>query len=123
MSSHLPRVHDQSSHLRALCRSDNGVVFACGDCGAIQVRFGNVVLGLSHGDLDLLARTLTDLSHTAQGSSLPPIYLTDNGFGVHFTRDEARELTDLLYSARALRTHGVMAGLSDQSCTSEFHAH
>lgn len=123
MSSHLYRDHDQTSHLRALCRSDNGVVFACGDCGAIQVRFGNVVLGLSPSDIDLLARTLTDLSHTAEGPSLPPIYLTDNGFGVRFTRDEARELTDLLYSARALRTHGVMRGLRGQSCTSEFHAH
>lgn len=110
-------------HLRPLCRSERGVVLGCPDCGALQLQFGNVVLALAPEDLDALLATMAELEGADAAVPPPTIYLTENGFGVRFSRAEVREVRQLLDSARALRLHhllGVMCA-TPHRCDAPVH--
>ena len=95
-----------------LSRSDSGEVTLCPFCGDMELAFGNLVLGLSQDDLMPFLEQIVELQELPPSSSIPVIYLTDNGVGVRFTQAELMELRALLESAISLRSHAIMGSFS-----------
>ncbi len=85
-------------------RSESGELTICPNCGDMELAFGNLVLGLSQDDLVPLLERVVELQGLPPASSIPVIYLTDNGVGVRFTHGELLELRQLLESAMSLHT-------------------
>jgi hypothetical protein len=86
-------------------RSESGELTICSNCGDMELAFGNLVLGLSQDDLVPLLERVIELQGLPPASSIPVIYLTDNGVGLRFTQDELLELRQLLESAMSLHAH------------------
>jgi hypothetical protein len=92
--------HDPSPDL--LAASPNGSVTRCRDCGALHLRFGNVVLTLDPSDLDAVvgavrsSRRTPRRASTAADARTIELHIGETGVGIAFAAAEIDEFESLL---------------------------
>jgi hypothetical protein len=72
-----------------LCKVTRGAVLYCPDCGGMQLRFGNAVLGLTRDDLRAFRRAIAVEHETT-------LYIGETGAGFTFNTYELRMINQLL---------------------------
>lgn len=97
--------HHGESGYEVAFETGSGRLLHCACCGALQLRFGNAVLGLNAGDFGPFRETVADLERdaleTAAAGRLDEdaravLYLGDTGTGFAFDAGELTELHRLL---------------------------
>lgn len=97
--------HSGDGRYEVLFETDRGQLLHCGCCGALQLRFGNAVLGLNAEDFAPFRQTAAELERdaleTAAAGQLEEdaravLYLGDSGSGFAFDAGELTELHRLL---------------------------
>ncbi len=87
--------------------TEAGTVRRCSQCGALQLRFGNGLLGLAPSDLGHLLKSVAAYDHDGAAATGDPrehavFHFGDTGIGFRFTRDEVAELHRLLSGTQLL---------------------